>query len=158
MSNTAGTARTLRLTEPELIAWGERFGREHEPPLVVALEGDLGAGKTTLAQAICRGFGVTAPVTSPTFALVHQYEAPRAPVYHLDLYRLSGPADLTNLGWDEIVSDRALVLVEWPDRAGVRMPPAVRLRLAHVPGAPGVRALHVDNSEQSPASAVGEAP
>ena len=140
----AGTARERRLTEPELNAWGERFAREHPAPVVVALEGDLGAGKTTLAQAICRGFGVVEDVTSPTFALVHQYEAPDAPVYHLDLYRLEGPGQLTNLGWDEIMNERAAVLVEWPDRAGNRLPPsAVRLHLAHVPGEPRLRALRV---------------
>ncbi len=137
-------AEELRLTEAELAAWGEQFGRTCRAPLVVALEGELGAGKTTLARAICRGFGVTEDVTSPTFALVHQYEAPDAPVYHLDLYRLSGPRDLTNLGWDDILSDRALVLVEWPDRAGERLPAsAVRLALAHQQGSPAVRVLHV---------------
>ncbi len=141
-ASSAAATRDTRLTEPELSAWGERFGREAALPLVVALEGELGAGKTTLARAICRGFGVAAQVTSPTFALVHEYDAPRGPVYHLDLYRLHGPRDLTNLGWDEIVSDRALVLIEWPDRAGDRLPPgAVRLTLRHVPGEPAVRAL-----------------
>ncbi len=134
----------LCLTEAELAAWGEALGRRAEPPLIVALEGDLGAGKTTLARAICRGFGVVEPVTSPTFALVHEYAAPRAPVYHLDLYRLQGPADLTNLAWDDIVSDRALVLVEWPERAGDRLPgAAVRVQLAHLAGRPDLRALRV---------------
>ncbi|MDE3172629.1 MAG: tRNA (adenosine(37)-N6)-threonylcarbamoyltransferase complex ATPase subunit type 1 TsaE, partial [Gemmatimonadota bacterium] len=139
---SAAASRETRLTEPALVAWGERFGREAALPLVVALEGDLGAGKTTLARAICRGFGVAGEVTSPTFAIVHEYEAPRGHVYHLDLYRLRGPAELTNLGWDEIVSDRALVLVEWPDRAGARLPDgAVRLALRHVPGQPSMRVL-----------------
>jgi tRNA threonylcarbamoyladenosine biosynthesis protein TsaE len=138
----------LRLTEAELAAWGEDFGRACRAPLLVALEGELGAGKTTLARAICRGFGVTEDVTSPTFALVHQYEAPGAPVYHLDLYRLSGPRDLTNLGWDDINTERALVLVEWPDRAGDQLPPsAVRLALSHEEGAPDVRVLRVCESD-----------
>jgi tRNA threonylcarbamoyladenosine biosynthesis protein TsaE len=142
----AHTPPKLRLTETELVAWGERFGREHAAPLVVALEGELGAGKTTLARAICRGFGVVEDVTSPTFALVHEYAAGAARVYHLDLYRLEGPRDLTNLGWDEIVSADALVLVEWPERAGDRLPArAMRLHLSHVPGDPGVRALRVES-------------
>ena len=55
------------MTRDELVAWGDSFGRAATPPLVLALAGDLGAGKTTLAQAICRGYGVTEPVTSPTF-------------------------------------------------------------------------------------------
>lgn len=145
MAPTASASHDLRLREPELAAWGERFGRTAAVPLVVALQGDLGAGKTTLARAICRGFGVAGEVTSPTFALVHEYAAPRAPVYHLDLYRLDGPRDLTNLGWDDIMSDRALVLVEWPERAGDRLPAStVRLQLAHVDGQPELRALHVE--------------
>src|SRR5688500_14350644 len=82
----------IALTETELVKWGESFGRAARAPLLVTIRGDLGAGKTTLAQAICRGLGVLDEVTSPTYALVHQY-AGRAPVYHLDLYRLAGPAD-----------------------------------------------------------------
>jgi tRNA threonylcarbamoyladenosine biosynthesis protein TsaE len=119
------------LTIGELTAWGERFGRTARAPLVVTLAGDLGAGKTTLAQAICRGYGVTEQVTSPTFALVHRYDAPRSPVYHLDLYRLRGPQELTNIGWDEIVFSQSLVLVEWPERAAGLLPPHVSIDLEH---------------------------
>ena len=111
------------MTREELVAWGEAVGRAAKPPLVVTLAGDLGAGKTTLAQAICAGYGVTEPVTSPTFALVHRYAAPLSPVYHLDLYRIQRPSELVNLGWDEIVMAHALVLVEWPERAGELIPP-----------------------------------
>ncbi|HET7373609.1 MAG TPA: tRNA (adenosine(37)-N6)-threonylcarbamoyltransferase complex ATPase subunit type 1 TsaE, partial [Gemmatimonadaceae bacterium] len=89
----------LACTEAELVAWGEALGRAITPPLVVTISGELGAGKTTLVKAICRGYGVTEQVTSPTFTLVHQYAAERSTVYHVDLYRLSDPRDLTNLGW-----------------------------------------------------------
>ena len=137
-----GARGRLALTLEELVAGGERFGRAAHAPLVVALAGDLGAGKTTLAQAICRGYGVTEPVTSPTYAIVHEYHAPASPVYHLDLYRLDTPDDLTNLAWDEIVSARALVLVEWPERAGGRLPAdAVPIDLEPVPGEAGRRLL-----------------
>ena len=118
---------------------------EHTGPLVVALEGDLGAGKTTLAKAICRGFGVTEDVTSPTFALVHRYETGRAPVHHIDLYRLRGPDELTNLGWDDIMTEPGLVLVEWPDRAGDRLQPALRIRLSYDAGNPDIRAVDVES-------------
>jgi tRNA threonylcarbamoyladenosine biosynthesis protein TsaE len=124
----------LALAYGELVAWGEAFGRAAHAPLVVTLAGDLGAGKTTLAQAICRGYGVVEAVTSPTYALVHEYTSPRGPVYHLDLYRLEDPRELDGLGWDEIVGARALVLVEWPERAGARLPgDVVRLDLEHHP-------------------------
>ena len=112
----------LTLTEPELRHWGEELGRSVSPPLLITLTGELGVGKTTLVQAICRGYGVVDDVTSPTYALIHEYGAPKSPVFHIDLYRLDSTEQLTNLGWDEIVSSRSLVLVEWPERAGSRLP------------------------------------
>ncbi|HEY1952643.1 MAG TPA: tRNA (adenosine(37)-N6)-threonylcarbamoyltransferase complex ATPase subunit type 1 TsaE [Gemmatimonadaceae bacterium] len=112
----------LKLNEQELQAWGEDLGRAATAPLVITLTGELGAGKTTLARAICRGYGVEEDVTSPTYALVHEYRAPRSPVFHIDLYRLDSAEQLTNLGWDEVVASRSLVLVEWPERAGSRLP------------------------------------
>lgn len=124
----------LALTERELVAWGERFGRAARPPLTVALQGELGAGKTTLVRAICHGYGVADEVTSPTFTLVHEYTGTRSPVYHIDLYRLRGPDDLVTLGWDELMAADALRLLEWPERAGARLPPDhVPIMLQHIP-------------------------
>jgi tRNA threonylcarbamoyladenosine biosynthesis protein TsaE len=133
----------LAVSEPELVAWGESLGRATHPPLLLAIAGDLGAGKTTLARAVCRGYGVSEPVTSPTFALVHEYSSPRSPVFHIDLYRLTGEHELTNLGWDDIVRAHALVVVEWPERAGARLPADhVPVTLQHLPGDPGRRLLY----------------
>lgn len=112
----------LNFSLAELQDWGRKLGAASKAPLLITLKGDLGAGKTTLAQAICAGYGVTEEVTSPTYALVHKYSAPRSAVYHVDLYRLSTESDLTNIGWDDIISEAALVIVEWPERAGSRMP------------------------------------
>ena len=132
----------VAMTRGELVAWGEAFGRAATPPLLIALAGDLGAGKTTLAQAICAGYGVTEPVTSPTFALVHRYDAPRSPVYHLDLYRIERPSELVNLGWDEIAMSHALVIVEWPERAGDLIPAGhVPIDLEYAPSDPERRVL-----------------
>jgi len=133
----------LALTESELIAWGEGFGRMAQAPLVVTISGELGAGKTTLVQSICRGYGVHEEVTSPTFALVHRYAAPKSPVYHLDLYRLDSSNELTNIAWDEIVSEEAIVLIEWPERAGDRIPRMhVPISLQHLPDDPLRRLLY----------------
>ena len=132
----------LALTLPELERWGQEFGRAAHPPLCVAIRGDLGAGKTTLVRAICRGYGVDAEVTSPTFALVHEYAAPRSRVYHLDLYRLERESDLTNIAWFDILAAGGLVLVEWPERAGSLLPSdCVPLDLEHLPGEPDRRLL-----------------
>ncbi len=112
----------LNLTEAEMVHWGRELGEAIAPPLVISLTGDLGAGKTTLAKAICAGFGVEEAVTSPTYALVHRYEAEKSAVYHVDLYRLDDESQLTNIGWDDLIAERAVVIVEWPERAGDRMP------------------------------------
>ena len=112
----------LTLTEEEMKHWGRELGEAIVPPLVVSLSGDLGAGKTTLTQAICEGYGVSESVTSPTYALVHRYESEKSPVFHVDLYRLDNESQLTNIGWDDLVAERALIIVEWPERAGDRMP------------------------------------
>ncbi len=124
-----------RLTLRELEARGLAIGRELRAPALVTLMGELGAGKTTLVQAICRGLGVTEPVTSPTFALIHEYVAPRVRVVHCDLYRLETERDVASLGLDDVLADpHAIVLVEWPERAGQLLPdPTLRVMLAHVP-------------------------
>jgi len=133
----------LAMDEAELRDWGRRFGRAARAPLLVTLAGELGSGKTTLVQSICEGYGVTGEVTSPTFALVQEHDAPRSTVYHLDLYRLDRPEQLEALAWDEILDARALVLVEWPDRAGDRLPGGrVTLSLQHLPDDPGRRLLY----------------
>ncbi|MFI5232287.1 MAG: tRNA (adenosine(37)-N6)-threonylcarbamoyltransferase complex ATPase subunit type 1 TsaE [Gemmatimonadales bacterium] len=134
--------RVAELSLAELTQWGESLGAGLTAPCVVTLEGDLGAGKTTLAQAIARGYGVRESVTSPTFAIVHEYHAPRSPVFHLDLYRLAGPHQLANIGWDDAVASRAILLVEWPDRAAGQLPPATHaIALAHVADKPDIRSV-----------------
>ena len=124
----------MRLSADELSRFGEALGRALRPPAVLGFSGELGAGKTTLVQAICRGLGVPAPATSPTYALVHRYEAPGGSVYHVDAYRLKSPADARDLGFDEMQREGAVVLIEWPEKAGAWAPPLDRhFRLAHDP-------------------------
>jgi tRNA threonylcarbamoyladenosine biosynthesis protein TsaE len=128
-------SQSREVTEQELVSWGEKFGRDLRAPVVITLTGDLGAGKTTLTQAICRGYGVTGEVTSPTFAIVHVYEAPRTPVHHVDLYRLDGPRDLQNIGWDDVMRSGGVVIVEWPERAASVLPrDATAIELRFVKG------------------------
>jgi tRNA threonylcarbamoyladenosine biosynthesis protein TsaE len=115
--------------------WGEALGATLQAGDLIALRGDLGAGKTTLAQAIARGFGVRSEVTSPTYALVHQYAGDRGVLWHLDLYRITSTSDLQQLGWDEILAGDAAVMIEWPERAADALPASrLDVQLSTVPG------------------------
>lgn len=124
----------MRLRADELSRFGEGLGRElraGREPVVIGLSGDLGAGKTTLVQAICRGLGASTPATSPTYALVHHYAGER-PIYHVDCYRLKTPDEARDLGFDDMLREGAVVLIEWPERAGAWLPPLDRrFTLAH---------------------------
>jgi tRNA threonylcarbamoyladenosine biosynthesis protein TsaE len=122
----------MRLSADDLNRFGEALGRALAAPAVIGLSGELGSGKTTLVQAICRGLGARAPATSPTYALVHHYDARGIPVYHVDCYRLKSPDEARDLGFEDMTRDRAIVLVEWPERAGAWVPPLDRhFRLSH---------------------------
>lgn len=119
---------------------GLRLGSHCPLPLVIGLSGDLGAGKTTLSQAIGAGFGVSEPMPSPTFTLINEYSTPRGKLYHLDLYRLEDYEELVELGFEELLlRPNLLVLVEWIDKFAEwpAKPPRLQLQLAHDP--PGRR-------------------
>jgi tRNA threonylcarbamoyl adenosine modification protein YjeE len=109
---------------------------------LVALQGPLGAGKTTFTRALLRAFGVKDDVPSPTFTLLQSYDTREFPVHHFDLYRLNRESDLEELGWDEALAD-GLVLVEWPERAQRRLP-ANLLMLHFALDARGARSLAIE--------------
>ncbi len=134
--------RGVELTLPEMLEWARVFGGSLEAPAVIALRGDLGAGKTTLVQAMLSALGVRDDVTSPTYALVHEYHSPRGPVHHCDWYRLRDAAQLAQLGWDDILRQGGIVFVEWPERALTALPSTTTtLHLEHVPKKPELRRL-----------------
>ena len=108
----------MRLSASELSRFGEELGAQLRAPAVIGFSGELGTGKTTLVQAICRGLGARSRATSPTYALVHHYAAGSTPIYHVDCYRLRHPDEARDLGFDDMVSERAIILIEWPERAG----------------------------------------
>jgi tRNA threonylcarbamoyladenosine biosynthesis protein TsaE len=103
---------------------GVRLGELLKPADLICLAGDLGSGKTTLAQGIARGWGSLDPVTSPTFVLINVYRrADSAVLYHFDAYRLSGIDEAFALGLEELLEDTGPVLVEWPERVEDALPP-----------------------------------
>lgn len=96
---------------------GEAWGREAQPGWVIALSGDLGAGKTQLVQGIARGLGVTERVQSPTFALVTEHRAGRVPLFHLDLYRLDTREQIIGAGLEEyLIRPAGVAVIEWAER------------------------------------------
>jgi tRNA threonylcarbamoyl adenosine modification protein YjeE len=147
LSHLLGRGAPRSPDRDSLDAWGRAVGAVLPRPVCIALEGDLGAGKTTLVRALCAGLGVVSldDVTSPTFSLVQHYEAPRGPVVHVDLYRLRHRAELDALGWEEIVDQAPVLLVEWPDRAANTLPrDTITVTLAHDPDNPERRLLKVE--------------
>jgi len=121
----AGFETILTLDDETVTAaLGARIATALRPGDVVALAGDLGAGKTALARAILRGLGVAGHVPSPTFTLVQSYETPGLTVHHFDLYRIEDKSELRELGLEEAKEDGA-VLIEWPDRRRASDRPAL---------------------------------
>jgi len=100
----------------ETLAFGCQLASELQAGAVVALVGDLGAGKTHFVKGVVEGLGSQAEVTSPTFTLVHEYPDGRLPVYHFDFYRIDDPNELLAIGWEEYVEGEGVVLVEWADK------------------------------------------
>ena len=133
----ARSIQSLQTTSPdETEAWARTLARTLEAGDILALEGELGAGKTTLVRGLAAGLGIDPGlVSSPTFALMNEYEGPKLTLVHIDAYRLSGPAELAGLGWEQLIEDPRIVLaVEWPSKIQGSLPPhrTITIALEHV--------------------------
>ncbi len=118
----------------ETFAVGERLGREAAAGQILCLEGDLGAGKTVLAQGIAAGLGIDEPVNSPTFTILQVYDGGRLPLYHFDAYRLEEPEELYEIGYEEYFFGQGLTVVEWPSQIAELIPEdAVRITIRKDP-------------------------
>jgi tRNA threonylcarbamoyl adenosine modification protein YjeE len=138
-------AGRIALADPAAtVALGGRVAKGLETGDAVALEGDLGAGKTTLARAILRALGVTEDVPSPTFTLVQIYETPRLTVRHYDLYRIEKASEMDELGLDDALAEGA-ALIEWPERGEGRLPPDM-LHITLAASGPDARIATINGS------------
>ena len=118
----------------ETWAVAREFAKTLKPGDVVCLEGDLGAGKTTFTQGLAAALGVPGRVNSPTFCIVQEHRG-EALLVHMDLYRLHGEDDVIAIGWEDYLAEGAILVVEWPERAGTLVPATARhLVFRHLDG------------------------
>ena len=117
-----GTLDFISHSETQTMRLGARLAKQLTTGDVLALVGEIGSGKTRWAQGVCQGLGVEAPVNSPTFTLVNEYQGQSGPVYHIDLYRLAEGADMLTFGLEEYLYGTGITLIEWADRVANLMP------------------------------------
>jgi len=113
-------------SESEMIGAGAKLAAGLDAGDVIALNGQLGAGKTHFSKGIVAGLGANDEVTSPTFSLVQEYLGGRLPVFHFDFYRLNDVSELLRLGWDEYLDEDGVLLVEWADKFPDVLPDGTR--------------------------------
>lgn len=137
-------------SQEDTLRIAQSFGSSLHPPAIVLLTGELGAGKTVFAKGIVAAFGVRGDeiVRSPSFSLVNVYDTPAGRVYHVDLYRLNTSRDLLSIGFEEILAEDAVVIVEWAEKLAFSIPNAHKVRIEII--APtGDRRLEIDFPDQS---------
>ena len=105
----------------ETVALGEAIGAKLRPGDIIALQGTLAAGKTTITKGIARALGVADTITSPTFCLISEYEG-ALPLYHMDVYRLDGAEDFVNLGVDDMLYGNGVSIIEWSEKIMEELP------------------------------------
>lgn len=112
----------------QTLAFGQEMAARLSPNAILALSGDLGAGKTTFVQGLALGLGIHEPIQSPTFVLLNDYGR----LYHFDLYRLKKGTDFTSLGFEEYFQKGGICAIEWPERIQELLPPeTIHIRFSH---------------------------
>ena len=110
--------------EQDLLRFAQQFAVDLPLPLVVWLEGDLGAGKTTFARGLIQALGYQGRVKSPTYGLLEQYQLENTQILHMDLYRIGEPEELEFIGLADLLDNQTILLIEWPDKGGKWIPEA----------------------------------
>lgn len=139
-----GRKRVIPLASlEETLLLGSALAKALKPGTILALHGDLGAGKTSLVQGIARGLHINEPIQSPTFVYLNLYQG-TLPLYHFDLYRLPHPDDFLGLGFDEYFDAEGICAIEWPEKIHSLLPAvAVGIHLVHTSIG---REIHFDTS------------
>ncbi len=135
-------------SEAETEDLGRRLVAALGPGAVVACRGDLGMGKTAFTRGLARGLGYEGRVTSPTFTIVNEYEGAGLPLFHFDMYRLEGPEDLFDIGWEDYLDRGGVCAVEWSERVEEALPEdAVTVAIARCPDHENWRVITVEGVE-----------
>jgi tRNA threonylcarbamoyladenosine biosynthesis protein TsaE len=114
----------------ETLEFGGRLARELRRGDVIALSGELGAGKTALVKGVARGLGIAVEVTSPTFTLIHEYGGGRLALYHIDLYRIDSVPQALAIGIEDYLNGTGVTVIEWAERIASLLPPhTTRIRI-----------------------------
>lgn len=131
-------------TVEETEAIGNALAQKLSPGDIIAFYGDLGAGKTAFTRGLARGLGIGEMVTSPTYTIVNEYTSGRLPLFHFDMYRLGGPDDLFDIGWEDYLARGGVCAVEWSERVDEVLDDAIRVTIEVHPDAPDSRIITID--------------
>lgn len=149
---TAQLGRHITRSEEETLELAASLARELHPGCVLAIDGQLGAGKTAFVRGLVQGLGgVPGNVSSPTFVISQEYDIQGTTLVHIDAYRLSGVAELETIGWDEMLAARdAIIAVEWAERIAAALPEeAVHIVMEHLAGQPTDRAVVIKRAARA---------
>ena len=127
----------------ETIALGEKIGKLLKKGDIIAMQGTLAAGKTTITKGIAQALGITETITSPTFCLISEYQG-TMPLYHMDVYRLDGTEDFINLGTDDMLYGDGVSIIEWSEKIMEELPSSTII-LKITPQEDGSRLIEIDN-------------
>ena len=127
----------------ETITLGEKIGRLLKKGDIIAMQGTLAAGKTTITKGIAKALGITDTITSPTFCLISEYQG-TMPLYHMDVYRLDGTEDFINLGTDDMLYGDGVSIIEWSEKIMDELP-SNTIVLKITPQVDGKRLIEIDN-------------